>query len=197
MNPQICNKACLRSNNANIIKKAVTWHPRCKLRRIEKTDEETKADMWYNKQDFKGFQQEHKIVMTIAKELSMEAIEKMGWISCRGIEHLLSRERALQRIDSTPEATDLVLEEQRDQRMNGKNDPAAIAIQYQQVSLKCQAQAHERALKYLAEDLNDNFSNRLQARKSVKFLPSGIRATLKEKVAKRSIGFRALLPPTA
>jgi hypothetical protein len=135
--------------------------------------------------------------MTIAKELSMEAIEKMGWISCRGIEHLLSRERALQRIESTPEAVVLVLEEQRNQRMNGENDPAAIAIQYQQVSLKCQAQAHERALKYLAEDVKYNFANQLQARKSVKFLPSGIRATLKQKVATRSIGFRALSTPTA
>jgi hypothetical protein len=179
------------------VKKAVEWYPRYKIRFIEIPDEEAKADIWYNKRDFNGFKQERKIAMTLAKEFGTEVIEKMDMISCRGIEHFLIRERALQKVDSIREAVHLVLEEQRAQHTSRTNDLAAIAIQYQQVSLKCQAQARERALKYLAEDLNDNSSKRSQAKKSVKFSPSGIRVTLKENVTARSRGFRALLPPTA
>jgi hypothetical protein len=111
-----CNHSCFRSKQSSKTNKTVQWNTKCKLRFVDMIAKEHIHNIWYNQDDFQSFREERIIAMRLVKIFGgIEAVEKTGTFSCRGMERVVSKKRAQEVQDFRRQAWDSVMDEQSDQ----------------------------------------------------------------------------------
>ena len=137
--------------NAKKITKRVQWKQSCKLRYFEMPTIEDINNSWYDEDDYSNFKAERKMARELVTELGEEAIEDFGRVTCRGIEHILSKPRADEIETNRTEGLKAVCVLQRQLRLHALEDPKMIAEAYSEVSRRAHIAAHTRAVAYWSE----------------------------------------------
>jgi hypothetical protein len=128
--------------------KKVTFSPNARIRFIREREQSSGSTTWYQQRDYNAFKADCQKTVEIARDL--QCLRKLPYarmfISTRGIEHYVDEERAALRRERRLAAWDIVLDEQMYQNKSGDYQPQHIAKAYQEVSVRCQIEAHEKAL---------------------------------------------------
>lgn len=119
------------------------------------TDDSTpkmRQQMWYDKTDYKRFQQEKKETLRSYRHAQSRFQRMKEDIFClRGFEACLSHRAVQQRLLRKVAALQAVLEPQFDQKRRGVHDPKAIQTHYRKVTAPSRKCARERAALDAAE----------------------------------------------
>jgi hypothetical protein len=195
-----CKKSCLRNeqnSKTNKTVQSIQWSSKCKLRFIDLIAKEHIHNIWYNQEDCQSFRNERKIVLKHVKAFGgVEAVEKTGIVTCRGMEHMVSKSRKREVQDFRRKAWDSVMDEQSDQCQEGIRRPEIIAALYRAISEDAELAAHARALAYYAAEAHLTVENILvdSTTKNISTLSSLV--DLRPRFMRKP-GFRNLTTPMA
>jgi hypothetical protein len=172
--------------------KKVTFSPRTRIRRIEKTEQSSGSNTWYQRRDYKAFEVDCEKTAEIARDLerSRNSTYARTYISTRGLEVYIDEKRAELRRERILASWDIVLDEQTYQYESGYDQPQHIAEAYQEVSVRCQKEAHVKALQYLQEsEAEHQRESRLlcEAPKSGDLCNTNLRAKLTRRPGKKNL----------
>jgi hypothetical protein len=117
-------------------------------------DEDERIHIWYDQEDYKDFKMERKAAATLAGTIGLESIEKTDFVSCRGIEYMVDKNRLDQKLKLLTKATVAVLRAQTKvfQQADflgeepGLASSEVIAFNYTKYSRQAQFEASQRAL---------------------------------------------------
>jgi hypothetical protein len=144
------------TESSSTTSKRVEWNERCRIRRIDIPDKEDRFNAWYQADDYDSFKEEIRVVLRLARAIGRKSIEKTDYVSCRGVERLLTKKHTrIARLERKRQARGAVLYEQLKQWENGTNSPEVIAWRYQRVTRPCQEHAHKLAIKYWNEETQE------------------------------------------
>jgi hypothetical protein len=146
----------------------LSFSPNARIRFFREREQSSRSTTWYQQHDYDAFKKDCQKTAEIAQDL--QCLRKLPYarmyISRRGIEHYVDEERLALRRERRLAAWEIVLDEQMDQNKSGDYQPQHIAKAYQEVSVRCQIEAHEKALQYLQESeverLRDHVNNATQ-----------------------------------
>ena len=135
--------------------------------------------LYYNKSDYIAFRKD--CLMSVQMDQRKQGCST---VCLDGLENLLSRENAERRRQHITEARFDVLTEQEDQKLQGVSSPDFIAELYEDISIPCHQEAHEKALKYHEEMMqlsseadNNERSKMMSSRKfGTKLIPNFVQA---------------------
>jgi hypothetical protein len=190
------------TGSSSTTSKRVEWKEKCLIRRIDIPDKEERFNAWYQADDYHSFKQERKVVLRLARAIGMKSVEKTDYISCRGVERLLTKRRTIAGLERQCQGWDAVLFEQLKQWEKGTNSQEVIASHYQRVTRPCQDYAHKLAMKYWNESheliKDDDKESDVESRHPMfaHHLQQEVR-TVMPPTARLQPKVRTVMPPTA
>jgi hypothetical protein len=90
--------------------KKVTFPPKTRIRLIEKTEQSSRSNTWYQERHYKAFEADCEKTAEIARDL--DSTYARTYISMRGLEDYMDEERPALRSERILASWDIVLDEQ-------------------------------------------------------------------------------------